>query len=146
MSGILLSGPAGAGKSQRARELYAETPEPAVIVDFQEIYAALLMLRRNPETGRYPEREAIDDHIMPVAEYVRRAAITAAIGAGLFVIATNSDGRESRRSELIQSLGPGGREIVIDPGRDVVEERLAVQRILSHQCRDAIGRWYDVED
>ena len=45
------------------------------IIDFQSIYAALLMLRRDPETGRYPERDPADAHLLALAEYVTRKAM-----------------------------------------------------------------------
>ena len=47
---VLLSGPAGAGKSQMARELL-RTGKADVAADFQSILAALLLLERDPETG-----------------------------------------------------------------------------------------------
>ena len=48
-----------------------ETPGPAVVVEFQEIYATLLGIRRLP-SGRYPERLESDAYIMPLVEYTRR--------------------------------------------------------------------------
>ena len=56
MPNVLLSGPAGGGKSAAAKEILDAADEPTVIVDFQTIYAALLGIERDPETGRYPER------------------------------------------------------------------------------------------
>ena len=56
MAGLLLSGPAGAGKSREARRLLVELPA-AVLIDFQSLYAAILGLTRDTETGRYPERD-----------------------------------------------------------------------------------------
>ena len=41
MPGILLSGPAGGGKSQAARDLLRAASEPTVAADFQAIVAAL---------------------------------------------------------------------------------------------------------
>ena len=141
MAGVLLSGPAGAGKSQEARDLLEAHAGPAAIVDFQSIYAALLLLRRGDD-GRYPEREPRHGHILQLAEYMRRAAITGAIAQQVYVIATNSDGDAGRRSQLLRLLGIGARERVIDPGRAVVESRLMVNDKLSVQCGEAIARWY----
>ena len=141
MAGLLISGPAGAGKSQVARETLAATPEPAVVVDFQQIYAALLLLERQPD-GRYPERLEADAHVLRLAEYVRRAVFTAAADRELTVIATNSDGSQDRRAFLLNRLGRGAVERVIDPGRAVVEARLQVDGVLSSQCGEAIDRWY----
>ena len=53
MANTLISGPAGAGKSARARELREGTTGPAVIADFQSIYAALSGDVRGPD-GTFP--------------------------------------------------------------------------------------------
>ena len=45
MAGILLSGPAGGGKSQLSRDLIREATEPTVQADFQSIVVALLGAR-----------------------------------------------------------------------------------------------------
>ena len=141
MAGLLLSGPAGGGKSAAAREELAAHPQ-ALVVDFQTIYAGLLLLQRDFDTGRYPERDPADDYIMPTVEFTRRAIITGAIGRGLFTIVTNSDGNGERRRFLLDLLGPGATERVIDPGEMEVERRLSNGGPLSPQCRDAKNRWY----
>ena len=140
MAGILLSGPAGGGKSALARQILLETGQ-GVVIDFQGIYAALLLLNRDPDTGRYPEREAQDDYVLPMAEYTRRAMITGAIGRGLFTIVTNSDGDMGRRLTLLDLIG--GDERIVDPGISTVRARLTVNGELSSQCQQAISRWYD---
>ena len=140
MAGILLSGPAGAGKSQQARD-ELDSRAVAVVVDFQTIYAGLLQLRRR-EDGRYPEREDRHAHVLPLAEYTRRAMITGARQREIDVIATNSDGSPERRAQLLELLGTGASERVIDPGRAVVVSRLSEDGVLSEQCEQAIGRWY----
>ena len=66
----LLSGPAGGGKSQRARELLENSQEPMALVDFQTIYAAILGIQRDPATGRYPEREGRHVYALALAEYL----------------------------------------------------------------------------
>ena len=141
MPGILISGPAGAGKSQVARQVRAETPGPAVVIEFQEIYAMLLGLQRL-DNGRYPARLASDDFALPMTEFMRRAAITAATARDITPIVSNSDGSPERRAALLGFMGPGSRETVIDPGIEVVTERLSVDGVLDPQCRDAINRWY----
>ena len=113
MPDILLSGPAGAGKSQRAAALLRELGELAVLVDFQSIYAALTGDVRGPD-GRYPLRQ---DQLLPLVEYLRRAAIGVAVRRGITVVATNSDGSPARRAELLALLAPGATETVVDPGR-----------------------------
>ena len=39
---ILLSGPAGSGKSQEARELLSAASVPTIMIEFQDLYAGLL--------------------------------------------------------------------------------------------------------
>ncbi len=142
---ILLSGPPGAGKSQRAVELRAETPG-AYVADFQELYASILAIRRDPATGRYPEREPDDAYALAMAEYMRVVLINRAVADGNVVIATNSRGAPERREQLLTLLGGVGRarEVVIDPGRAVVTQRLArPDGTLSDQCGQALSGWYD---
>ena len=146
MPGILLSGPAGSGKSQAAREILRESTEPAVAADFQSIVAALLLQERLPN-GKYPPRP---DWILPLAEYVRLAVIQVATARGLNVVATNSDGGPARRASLLDRLkdqrlpdSPNAVERIIDPGFDVVRARLADESgELSDPCSSAISRWY----
>ena len=141
MADTLLSGPAGAGKTQHARRLLDTAAAPIVALDFQSIYAALLLLERQPD-GRYPERLARHEYVLPLVEYVRRAAITGAALMEIDVALTNSDGSPLRRLELLNRLQPGAAELVIDPGLDVVTDRLSVDGVLSDQCGKAISRWY----
>ena len=143
MPNTLLSGPAGAGKSQRALAML-NAGEADVAVDFQSILSAVLQLRRG-EDGRYPPRDASAERVMPLVEAMRRDAIDYAVSAELEIVATNSDGDPERRRFLLDRLGVGATEIVIDPGREIVEARLAdsVTGELSVQCQSAIGRWYD---
>ena len=138
MPSFLLSGPAGAGKSQRAKELLAEIEELAVLVDFQSIYASLTGDVRGPD-GRYPLR---NDQLLPLVEYLRRAAITVARERGIAIVATNSDGDPDRRAFLLGMLGAGAIERIVDPGRAVVEARLSEDGELSDECSQVISRWY----
>ena len=142
MPNTLISGPPAAGKSQLARDLLAQVQGQGAIVDFQSIYAALLLLRRDPETGRYPERDPADAHLLALAEYVRRAMISGALLMDIEIIATSSDGSPQRREYLRGLLGPGAVEVVLDPGRAIVEERLSINGVLSVQCGEASDRWY----
>ena len=142
MPNILLSGPAGAGKTQLARELLSQFQGPGVVADFQSIYAALLLLVRD-SNGRYPQRLETQGYALAIAEYVRRAIMTVALENEVAVVVTNSDGDPTRRNFLLTQLGPGATERVIDPGIDVVRSRLAdVDGLLSVQCGDAINRWF----
>ena len=142
MGNTLVSGPSGAGKSKLAREMLGQVQGHGAIVDFQAIYSAMLLLRRDPETGRYPERDPADGHLLSMAEYVRKAMISGAREMDVEIIATNSDGSPARREYLRGLLGPGAVETVLDPGRKVVEQRLSVNGVLSQQCRDGISRWF----
>ena len=141
MPNTLISGPAGAGKSRLARELLSQVQGQGAIVDFQALYSAALLLRRRDD-GRYPERDPADAHLLALAEYVRRAMITGAREMDIEIIATNSDGSPQRREYLRGLLGPGAVEVVLDPGRAAVEQRLSVNGVLSQQCRDGISRWF----
>ena len=141
MPNTLLSGPAGAGKTQEARRILNESAAPVISLDFQTLYAALLLLERLPD-GRYPERLTKHGYVLPMVEYLRQAGITGAAAMELDVILTNSDGNPPRRDTLLRRLGPGAAEVVIDPGIDVVRRRLAVDGVLSDQCEEAIDRWY----
>ena len=139
MPGILLSGPAGSGKSQLARDLIHEATEPTVAADFQSIVVALLLHERGPD-GRYPVRPS---WVIPIAERIRQSIISAANDRGISLVITNSDGDATRRASLLARLGPGTAvERIVDPGYDVVAGRLADEGELSDPCAGAINRWY----
>ena len=114
-----------------------------VVADFQSIIVALTLLERLPN-GRYPERNpAQASWLLPMAEYTRQAILTGVAAMDIDVVATNSSGSPERRAALLQRLGPGARELVIDPGLSVVTERLAgPDGQLSNQCQEAVNRWY----
>ena len=141
MPGILLSGPAGGGKSQLVRDLLRKATVPTVAADFQSLVVALLLLEREPATGLYPVRP---EWVLPLAEYARQAIITGATAREISIITTNSDGDPARRRSLLARLGPGATERIVDPGIDVVEARLADSGTgeLSNECGRAINRWY----
>ena len=111
------------------------------MIEFQEIYAMLLGLERL-DNGRYPARLESDAFAMPLTEYLRRAAISAATARDITPIVSNSDGDPLRRAALLGFMGPGSTETVIDPGIEVVSSRLSVDGVLDPQCREAINRWY----
>ena len=140
MPNILVSGPAGAAKSALARRLLEESADLAVIADFQAVYAALTGVLRGPD-GRYPLR---DDRLLPLTEYIRRAIITGAVNRDISIVATNSDGSHGRRAFLLEQLGEGASERIVDPGRAIVAARLSDPTTgeLSSECDAAISRWY----
>ena len=137
----LVSGPAGAGKTQLARQRLENAATPMVAADFQSIYAMLLLQERLPN-GRYPERLESQAYALAMAEYIRRVIMTAAAEREIAVVTTNSDGSPVRRKTLLDALGSNAVETVVDPGVAVVRSRLAVDGVLSQQCESAIGRWY----
>lgn len=142
MPGILLSGPAGAGKSLRARLLLLTLGLTGILVDFQSIYAALLGIERGPN-GRYPPRRPQDTFALPYVERMRLAAIAFAIQQELTPVVTNSDGNKQRRQFLLSRMGGGATEEVLDPGISVVRRRLAEpDGTVTEQCEEAINRWY----
>ena len=142
MANLLISGPAGAGKTEEARRVLGAATEPMVSADFQSILAALTLLERGPD-GRFPpRRESQASWLLPLTEYIRMAVIGAAQERGVEVVSTNSDGSPERRALLLSRLGPGATEIVVDPGIDVVTSRLSVNGTLDPQCLDAIQRWH----
>ena len=143
MVSTLISGPAGAGKSAIARQIVADSERTSIVLDFQEIYALILGITRNPETGRYPERLPEDAFALGLAAQVRREAINAALENDVEVVATNSDGNPTRRAAFLALLGNGATERVVDPGIEAVTIRLSYDGRISPQCKQAIGRWYD---
>ena len=140
MPNVLLSGPAGGGKSQAARDAAAAMPGTTAVADFSAIYAAITLAQRGPD-GKYPDRPT-PDPLLPLAESMRQRVILTAVERDIGVVATNSDGRADRRAYLLGLLGPGAVERVIDPGRAVVAARLAGPTGLSEACAAAVGRWY----
>lgn len=147
MANKLLSGPAGANKSERARELLEVASEPTVAADFTSLFNAVRLIERGPG-GSFPERTAADEVYLPIAEAMRREVIRQGQRRGLSVVVTNSDGDLDRRRELAALLGDAELEDieeVLDPGEDVVTARLSNRRTgkLGRACRSAIGRWYD---
>ncbi len=137
---VLISGPAGAGKTQFAQEL--QQRHGGMVSDFQSEYAKRLGIERDPVTGRYPPRRPEDRYIISIVQEDRRTAVAQARARGQNVYYTNSLGENGRRRALLQSLGERAIEEVIDPGELAVAARLSVEGVLSGQCREAIDRWY----
>ena len=138
---ILISGPAGSSKSAVARQIIADDPGLVVQADFQSIHSAVSGSVRDPSTGLYPGARR---RLNPLTEYVRRAVITGAVARDIRVIVTNSDGDPERRAFLLEQLGAGATERVVDPGREVVRARLSdsITGQLSGACENAVDRWY----
>ena len=160
-SSVIIAGPAGAGKSQRARELLAELSAAGMepfAADFQSLYAALLLLERLPD-GRYPERLENQAYVLAMVESLRTTLIRFALDDDRPVVATISEppGRP-RYTALLALFGGQAREETIDPGIGAIVDRLSLPaptvevtsdaivtpsgRTLSQQCKDAAERYY----
>ena len=136
----LLSGPAGSGKSQVADDLLADG-EFEIILDITRLWAAIGGYERGPD-GRYPIR-ADDDAALIVARYVRGVAARFAAQEGFnVVVTTSSPDQAARWQEIAEENGDTFSETVIDPGREVCEERLSQGGFLSPECERTIDRWY----
>ena len=142
-SNVLVAGPAGSGKTQRLRELLAESPEPMVVADFTALFNAVRLVERLPD-GTFPVRGPADDVYLPIAEAMRLVAIDQARERGLRVATSSSDGDPDRRAALLERLGPDSVEEIVDPGPEIIRARLANPQTgeLSPECGQAIGRWY----
>ena len=139
---LLISGPAGSGKSQLAVAERDQSGEPTVIADFQSLFVALTGVVRGPD-GKYPNRDQFAN-LLPMVETLRRTIIDQGVEREIGIVATNSDGSPERREALLERLGPGAVERVVDPGRAIVEARLsdALTGELSVECSAAVNRWY----
>lgn len=144
MSLILLRGPAGAGKSQRAGEML-DAGEVDVWADFTRLHVAISGAERGPD-GRYPVRED-DDPLVPLAAYVKAVVARQALLRGFRTVTTTSSSEEAEIDKARTLASEAGAELTVqtmDPGEDVVRARLSdpASGELSPQCRRAMGRWY----
>lgn len=138
----LVEGPAGGGKSQHAREML-EAGEAQVLADVTSLWAAIGGHERGPD-GRYPVRSD-DDPALALARYVQAAVVREGLREGQDVVVTTSRrDQQDRWSEVAAAAATSLSVRTIDPGRSVVEARLADPQtgILSADCESAIARWY----
>ena len=113
-----------------------------VAADFQTMLGGLDAARAPGLTGAIPpRRESQASWLLPLTEYLRMTVIGAAQARGVDVVTTNSDGSPERRALLLSRLGPGATELVVDPGIEIVTERLSVNGVLDPGCKAAIERW-----
>lgn len=128
-------GPAGGGKSQYIER---ERSPGDVLIDYTRIWAALTGARRGDD-GRYPER--VDgDPSLPLVNAVKQFALSQAIERELSGYVTSSAADDVAALEA----RTGQPAVTIDPGRQVIESRLADPETgyLSDECRRAVARWY----
>ena len=142
---MIISGPAGAGKTERARELIAELQAQGmqpIAADFQSLYAASLLISRG-EDGRYPERTDDAAYILRTVEYLRSTIARRALAEDMPVVATISERSDGTRYKALAALlGGVAREETIDPGVDEIVRRFISNNEIPSQCVDAINRWY----
>ena len=123
------------------RRLIATATVATILIDFQDLYATVLGIECG-EDGRYPNRLPTQSYALPMAEAMRLRVIDVARDMELDVVVTNSDGSPLRRQFLLARLGAGAAEQIVDPGEEVVIERLSTGGILNQDCRSAVNRWY----
>ena len=143
----LLRGPAGSGKSQKARAMLADG-EDQVLADFTALYAAVTAAERDPSTGKYPER-VTGDPLLPLASYIKATIARAGLRRDFRVLVTTSDSSEDeieKWSDLASGEGARFSTVTVDPGEDVVRARLMTDpntgEALSAECQKALRRWY----
>ena len=115
------------------------------MVDVTSIWAALSGARRGPD-GRYPPRSE-DDPALGAALYLQAVAARFALEQGARVgVTTSRRGQVDRWAEVARAAGVDFNVRTVDPGRDVVTARLSDPEtgILSGECDQAIGRWYQL--
>lgn len=142
MALTLIEGPAGSAKSGLVGERIL-AGESDVVADLTQLWAALRAVERGPD-GRYPVRLDTDPAIASgLAAYMRRVAVRQGLRSGLSVVVTSGSRHEAGAYAAIAGeLGAPFERITIDPGEDVVRERLSRNGALSGQCEQAIRRWY----
>ena len=142
---LLLQGPAGGGKSGVYAQLL-RAGVAQVVADYTRIYVALTGVVRDPDTGLYPVRLATDAVVAAgTVTYAQATIVRHALGAGLSTIVTTSRrGQERRWQQVAEETNAAFSVQTVDPGRQVVTERLASQTggVLSDECETAIRRWY----
>ena len=136
-------GPPGSGKSEISHERIRHN-QNMILSDITQIWAHVRQVERDPDTNRYPIRE--DDEPV-VRKRVLLQVQTAIVSIGLrnemdVIVTSGSPAMAQRWSMVASDLGAEFEVETHDPGRAVVESRLAVDGVLSEQCERAIARWY----
>ena len=139
----LIEGPAGSAKSQHASAMLRRG-EADVLADLTALWAATRGMERDPETGRYPVRQADDPAVTSgLAAYMRAVVVRQALREGLRVVVTSGTPDTAAEWAAIASENSTPFQVLtFDPGEQVVRERLAVDGELDPECEGAIRRWY----
>ena len=138
----LVEGPAGSGKSQLVAEMLA-AGEAEIQADLTSLWVATRGVRRGPD-GRYPIRDADDPTIRTgLASYLRAAVVRQGLRSGLNVVVTSgTPSTATRWAQVAEELDEDFEVRTVDPGEEVVRDRLAVDGELPEECERAISRWY----
>ena len=100
MEAVLISGPAGAGKSQVAQQMLDENPG-AVIADFQSVYVALTGVTRGID-GTFPLRIR---SLLPLTQRIKQTIISDALEDQVrLLLVTNSDRDEKVRKRILSHM------------------------------------------
>lgn len=146
MALLLLQGPAGSGKSQVVPQ-YLGDGGYQIIADYTAIWAAITGAQRNIVTGLYPVRTAADAVVNSgIVSYIQATVVRQALDRNLSAIVTTATRDQVQRwSEVAEEFGTDFDTVTIDPGREVVTERLKAQSStgeLLEECSGALRRWY----
>ena len=143
---LLIEGPAGGGKSQHLRNMLDDGALD-VAIEFTPIWASLRGYRRGAD-GHYPVR-LDDDRTAAIAGGMMHAGTRLALRAGLRTgVTTGSSGRAESFAEIAADELAEFDVRTIDPGREVVERRLAAAFPdpetggLRTECAAALDKWY----
>ena len=135
----LVEGPVGGGKSEVLRNLLS-TAAVDLVADLTPLWAALKLIERDP-SGNYPERLQGDPALL-VALYLKTTAARRALSEGLKVtVSTSTPGQAEKWAAIAREFDAGFSVTVVDPGEQVIRERLGGEAI-SSECSAAVQRWY----
>ena len=137
MALAIIRGPAGAGKSGYIER---ERKPGDLLIDYTALYVALAGATRGPD-GKYPIRTD-DDPLLGIVSAIKAFVVRQAAARGLAGYVTTSDS-SSGEIERLREQGADGPVVTLDPGKRVIEARLADDDGELHpQCRAALKRWY----
>ena len=111
-----------------------------MVADLTPLWSAVKLLERD-SSGNYPERTQ-DDVALPIARYLKVVVARRALSEGLRVAtSTSTPNQASKWQSVADEFSASFSVELVDPGRDVVLERLGGASI-SEECSSALDRWY----